>query len=193
VGGPRVFAVAWHVDYWNYLSWVDEYSDPAFSERQERFAAAFGSGMYTPELAVNGTEIGYSTATSVGAMTELLDDLLEVEVETSVTVWLGSAADASPLVVHYMTDGAPDGSELTVILVEGGLSNDVTSGENAGETLDHENVARAFTTIADGLEGGQVELVPPEDLVVENARIIAFVQDSETLDTFGATGIPLAE
>jgi hypothetical protein len=193
VGGPRVFAVAWHVDYWNYLDWVDEFSDPAYTDRQERFAAALGTDLYTPELVVNRTEIGYANATNIDYMTELLDYYLGVDVQTSVTVWLGSAADASPLVVHYMTDGAPAGSELTVILVEGDLTNDVTSGENTGDTLDHENVVRDFATVTEGLASGQVELGPPADLVVENARIIAFVQDSTTLEYFGATGIPLAE
>jgi len=193
VGGPRVFAVAWHVDYWNYLDWVDEFSDPAYTARQERFAAVLGSGVYTPEVVVNLFEVDYADATSLGGMTEVLDYFLEVEVATSVTVWLGSAPDANPLVVNYMTDGAPAGSELTVILVEGGLTNDVTSGENTGETLDHENVARSVTTVTESLEGGQVELVPPGDLIVENARIIAFVQDATTLEYFGATGIRLVE
>jgi len=182
------------VDYWNYLDWVDEFSDPAYTDRQERFAEALGSGsLYTPELVVNRTELSYAQATSVGAVTGIIDDFLGVEVQTSVTVWLGSAAGASPIVVEYMTDGAPAGAELTVILVEGGLSNEVTSGENQGETLGHENVARAFTTVVAGLESGQVELVPPDDLVVENARLIAFVQDPITLEYFGATGTPLAE
>jgi hypothetical protein len=193
IGGPRVFAVAWHVDYWNYLGWVDELSDPAYTARQERIAAALGSGMYTPEVVVNMFEVGYGDATSLAGMTEVLDYFLGIEVATSVTVWLDSPPDASPLVVNYMSDAAPAGSELTVILVEGGLSNDVTSGENAGDTLDHENAVRGFATVTEGLESGQVEIDAPPDLVPETARLVAFVQDSETLEHLGATGIRLVE
>lgn len=192
IGGPRVFPIAWHVDYWDYLNWVDPFSDPAYTDRQERVAVALGqSNLYTPEMVIQMTEMSYSVTTSVSQTTEYIDYFIEQPVDVSVTVWLESEADGSPIVVNYMIDGAPQGSELTVVLVEGGLVSNVTGGENSGATLEHENVVRAFATVTEELESGQVELTPPEDLAISNARIIAFVQDSGTLDYFGATGISL--
>jgi len=194
VGGARVFPLAWHVDYWNYLDWVDPFSDAAFTERQERVAAAIGqSGLYTPEMLINLHEMTYTVATSVSDTTEVIDYCLGLEVDTSVTVWLGSAPDASPLLVNYMTGGAPAGSELTIVLAEGGLESQITGGENNGSTLAHESVVRAFVTIVDDLELGSAELAVPDDLVSANARIVAFVQDTESLEYHGATGIPLVE
>ena len=52
-----VFALAFHVDYWDYIGWKDPYAKKAFSERQQRYAQTFRSNrIYTPQMVVNGTE-----------------------------------------------------------------------------------------------------------------------------------------
>src|SRR5262245_18067196 len=53
--GSRVFALAFHVDYWNRLGWRDPFSDPAFSERQSMYAKSF-EPRYTPQMVVNGVQ-----------------------------------------------------------------------------------------------------------------------------------------
>jgi hypothetical protein len=53
--GQPVYALAFHVGYWDRLEWSDRFADPAFSRRQERYAAALGMpAVYTPEMIVNG-------------------------------------------------------------------------------------------------------------------------------------------
>jgi len=151
------------------------------------------SNLYTPEMVVQMTELSYADATDLASAREFVDYFLTKEVDTSVTLWRGSGAEESPLVVNYMTDASGEGIELTILLVEGDLVSHVTGGENNGETLDHESVVRAFSTVVDDLGSGQVEMTPPEDLVPGNARLIGFVQDSATLDYLGATGVALID
>lgn len=52
-----VVALAFHVDYWDYLGWRDRFADSRFTDRQRAMAARAGSGtVYTPEVALDGRE-----------------------------------------------------------------------------------------------------------------------------------------
>src|ERR1044071_3542181 len=39
----RVVPLSFHVDYWNYIGWQDPFSAASWSNRQRRYAQAFGS------------------------------------------------------------------------------------------------------------------------------------------------------
>ncbi len=131
-------------------------------------------------------ELSNYTASHIGSV---MQGALETEVDTSVTLWLESEPGASPVVVNYLVDGAPTGTELTVVLVERGLTSHPTGGENAGKDLTHENVARVFTTIEGDLSSGQIQLEVAPEVLLENCSIIGFVQNSTTLQYFGATAV----
>jgi len=45
--GRRIFPLAFHVDYWNYLGWKDPFSLPLSSERQEQYGAALRVKQFT--------------------------------------------------------------------------------------------------------------------------------------------------
>ena len=49
-----VYLLAFHVDYWNRLGWLDRFSEAAFSSRQRRYARALGERVYTPQMIVDG-------------------------------------------------------------------------------------------------------------------------------------------
>ncbi len=54
--------VAFHVDYWDYIGWKDEFADPSNTQRQRGYAAAAGArSIYTPQMVVGGRDhvIGY--------------------------------------------------------------------------------------------------------------------------------------
>ena len=57
--GQRVFGLAFHVDYWNYIGWTDPFSSSDWSDRQRRYAHALEARqIYTPQLVVNGRRHG---------------------------------------------------------------------------------------------------------------------------------------
>ncbi|MGV1758610.1 DUF1223 domain-containing protein [Rhizobium sp. A22-96] len=52
-----VVALAYHVDYWNYLGWSDTMASKDNTARQYAYARALGrSGVYTPQAVVNGRD-----------------------------------------------------------------------------------------------------------------------------------------
>ena len=50
-----VVALAYHVDYWDYVGWKDTFGQEAYSDRQRAYAKSWGSSrIYTPQMVVNG-------------------------------------------------------------------------------------------------------------------------------------------
>lgn len=176
----RVFVLEWHVDYWDYLGWRDPYSSEFATDRQKAYVDTWATrSVYTPMAVVQGAEhhggLGSALDTQINAA-------LAVSPSAFVTIAPRSPS-ANPLVVDYRTEGATE-SEVLVVVVERGLVSAVKRGENAGETLRHENVVRAW---AHGRSGAAtVELTVPSDVNREASSIIAIVLDPTTKKPTGA-------
>lgn len=57
VGQGYVVALAYHVDYWNYLGWKDTLSSKQSTDRQYDYARTLGrSSVYTPQVVINGRD-----------------------------------------------------------------------------------------------------------------------------------------
>ena len=51
----NVYVLGFHVDYWNYLGWKDNFSCAAYSARQQQYGRTFQlNSVYTPQVIVNG-------------------------------------------------------------------------------------------------------------------------------------------
>jgi len=54
---PGIIALAYHVDYWDYIGWPDTFGDSAHSDHQRAYAESWGSSrIFTPQLVVNGSD-----------------------------------------------------------------------------------------------------------------------------------------
>src|SRR5581483_3164418 len=50
-----VLPLSYHVDYWDYIGWKDQFADPAYVGRQRAYAMTLGQHMvYTPQVVVAG-------------------------------------------------------------------------------------------------------------------------------------------
>jgi hypothetical protein len=66
----------------------------------------------------------------------------------------------------------------------------IRGGENRGRMLLHENVVRAFKTVSLKKSAmGQVDFAVHKALVLDNAAVIAYVQDRETHRILGAASV----
>ncbi len=186
----RLFPLAFHVDTWNHLGWVDPFSDPAYSRRQEEYAKVFQKAPYTPQMVVNGRVefVGSNMWRARGVLTKAM----QTPAKANVTLKLKPGKKSDAFIAEYSVTGAPADALVHIALVERGLVSKVSKGENAGRTLRHENVVRVFRTLPVGAQGtGETELKIPSGLVRKNLAVIAYVQEPQTLTILGAEGVDL--
>ncbi|MEO0529918.1 MAG: DUF1223 domain-containing protein [Planctomycetota bacterium] len=172
-----VYALSFHVDYWNQLGWADPYSSAQHTARQRTYAAAAGErSVYTPQLIVNGEErfVGSDAKRAQSALNAALtkptDAVLRVE----------ATEDAGTLVVRYETATAPEDAVVNVALVQADGSQSVSRGENTGRTLRHVNIVRAFRSASiDPSGAGTVRLEDGPELEGPT-RVIVYLQDPRT-------------
>lgn len=145
----NVIALSLHVDYWDWIGWKDTFADPAYSERQLRYAEAVGTNVrYTPQFVIGGTDrvagpSGMELADLVRAHDGVTGDVLQAN-GPDVSV----AATGTPgqiIVVSYMP-------EATV---------KVLHGENAGSSITYHNVVRDWTVLQDWDGAATSVTVPP--------------------------------
>jgi len=181
-----IFALSFHVDYWNYLGWTDPYSDAAFSARQRTYSRVLGEGVYTPQMIVNGHEVfvGSNASKAEQALRKALAQPAPVELSLDL-----NKLAADELQATYHADHLPADAVVHLALVERGLAQDVTRGENTGRTLTHENVVRTFTTLPADIHTTTLAL--PADYVPGNTTLIAYAQHPATMQILGATRIDL--
>ena len=112
-------ALAWHVDYWDYLGWKDTFSSPAATSRQARYAAHIGGGSYTPEFVVNGKNGSSSSSViSSGGL------------PVSVSISGGEARI-----------GSGEGSATAYLInLTPSATVPISRGENAGKSVTYRNI-----------------------------------------------------
>lgn len=143
VDGVEFIALGFHVDYWDGLGWKDPYGLPLCAERQRRYAGLNGdNSLYTPQMVVDGQR------TFVGDESKARAVATERARQPKVPLRLSAPVEGDAVVVRVRLDAAPPpGTELWVALTEDGLSSRVTRGENAGRTLAHAAVVRAWEAL----------------------------------------------
>lgn len=187
--GARIFPLGFHVDYWDYLGWKDRFSSGEYSGRQRQYAAALRtSSVYTPQMIVNGTYqfIGSNRAQAQQWIKESL------KADSAVNLSLEQKSEKpNSIIVHFKSSRAVDNAVINFALVERDLANSVSRGENSGRTLRHHNVVRAFKSLPLSEQEGDTVLTFPDDVKLENASIIGFIQDNKNMNILGANFIDL--
>jgi hypothetical protein len=143
----KIIPLAFHVDYWDYLGWKDPFSSPLFTQRQKRYALAFGAdSLYTPQMVVAG-RVGFVGSDSTRAKKELADPANR----KARTIALRLNGDRLEITLPPMDAKG----KVYLAVFEGPQSTQVTWGENAWKTLDENFVVRRLEEVAK-IEGNQV-------------------------------------
>ena len=190
--GTRVYTLAFHVDYWNGLGWVDPFSDEAHTKRQKSYARTFATrDIYTPQMTVNGQRsfVGSEATKASRHIRAALAADPGMPIELTVTA--GQRRDQ--VVVQYAAPQATGDMMINIALVGGLRTTDIKRGENAGRQLREGSIVRAFTLKAlNKAKRGSTEIILPEDLARAGASIIAYVQHRKTMAVIGAARADLA-
>jgi hypothetical protein len=177
----NVYVLGFHVDYWNYLGWKDEFSAAAYSQRQSKYAEVFGlNSIYTPQIVVNGKT--QFTGSNKSVLRKTVAEELKNKLPDGIELHAKSS-DQKNVVVSYKTN-TTDKNIINVVLVQLHTVSTVKRGENKGRNLAHIDIVRDFKTFADNT--GTVTLVVPAGLSAKECKVIAFVQNKNDLHVTSA-------
>lgn len=189
LSSDQVIALAFHVDYWDYIGWKDPYAQPVHAARQNYLSSLVGSKtIYTPEFFLDGKEFRIAN----GSLKDAVTAINRRPALANIRIQLEPVRD-NKITVQLEVDSQQAG-ELNYFLVEQQLTSKVHAGENSGATLKHDAVARfdgtAVAVAANHASKHMVQLAVPADSVVNNLSIVAFVQNRQGL-MLQALSVPL--
>ena len=140
-----VLALSWHVDYWDYLGWADEFARPEFTRRQQAYAHATGErAIYTPQIIVGGTD------TLIALRPAELMALLQAQIARPTEVMVTSSQQDDSYRIE-LTPRAAIPTRVAIILVRYAPSRkvEIMAGENRGTSVEYRNVVLAVERIAE--------------------------------------------
>jgi hypothetical protein len=194
VGPDSAVLLAFHVDYWNRLGWLDRFSRARFSQRQNDVAERTRSRqVYTPQLLLDGRSLRAGTLPG-----DLTDRLRSINAEQArAVIRAGIVQSPSSLQVNVDAEvPAPTGrgnADVWLAAFENGLSTAVARGENAGVLLNHDFVVRdlvgPFSVPNDGRRHVEQRIETAPDWDLRRTGLAVFVQDRKTGDVLQAVSM----
>jgi hypothetical protein len=186
--GADVIPLAFHVDYWDDLGWRDPFSDAAWTERQQQYAARVSQGrVYTPMMVVQGRE--HIVGSSQGEVSEAL--ARAARAPASGASIEGRAEGSGRVAIDAHAGDAP--ARAYVALVESGIDTRVLRGENQGRVLHSDHIVRrlrrAFELAPHQRKSETVELALDPGWRREHLEVVLFLQNPESLAIEGATRV----
>jgi hypothetical protein len=134
-----VLALAWHVDYWDYLGWKDTFARPDHADRQRRYSRSFGENqIYTPQAVINGRShtIGYK-----GQKIKALLTAYEKQ-EKGLMVPIKTALKNDVLDIEISYGDNTGKATLWMVYFSNQVNVNVKRGENHGKKLTYSNIVR---------------------------------------------------
>lgn len=188
----NIFTLSFHVDYWDYLGWVDPFSSSQFTRRQRAYAKSLKrSSVYTPQMVVNGS-VGF-VGSDRGLAEKYIEEYLQTPPENNISVNLDAKSGPKQIQVLYHCREWTAGAVINVALVEGGLQSQVTAGENDGRLLKHENVVREFKTVPLAKKEGMVLVSKPDGDDLSRFSVIVYLQRTNDMKILAAKRIGLSQ
>jgi hypothetical protein len=159
-----VVALAYHVDYWNYLGWNDTMASKDNTARQYAYARTLGrSGVYTPQAIINGRD--HLNGADLNAINVKLDDFQRDG--KGLTVPVDAAMKGDELEIKI---GAGEGkANVVVAYFDKQQLVSVKKGENSGQQISYLHPVSDIETV--GMwDGKAMSLVLPANVMDKAGR-----------------------
>ncbi len=195
IPNTEVIALEFHVDYWNYLGWKDEFSSRIFSDRQESYGDKFQkSGVYTPQMVVDGTT--EFVGNNVGkAQSVIAESAKNAKTTIDAEVASKSAAEANLTVKIEKLPETKETVSVMLAVTESNLSSNVSRGENSGSKLDHTAVVRQISSLgnlAANANSFTSAIKIQQNWKRKDLNAVIFLQGTKSGKVFGVTKIALS-
>lgn len=139
----EVVALAYHVDYWDYLGWRDTLARPDNTERQRDYSRALGiRSVYTPQAVINGRT--HVNGAKRAAVLGTLDTLRRGGKGLSVD--LKAKEEGESLVIEIGNGPIYSKAHLVLVFYEDAKPVTIEQGENSGSTITYWNAVTDVQT-----------------------------------------------
>ncbi len=138
-----IIALAYHVDYWDYLGWRDTLANPENTQRQHDYGKVFGArSVYTPQAVVNGRGDvnGANKAEIAGALAKFAQD------GQGLTVDLKASRRGDSIVVEAGAGPGPNEAHLVLVFFDDAKPVQIQRGENGGSLITYWNAVTGMQT-----------------------------------------------
>ena len=192
----RAVALAFHVDYWDRLGWVDRFGSARYTTRQHQQAARQQeSFVYTPQVLLQGMD--FPAWRTPGGPEEAIAAINARPARATIDLSAAQAdRGAATVDLHLRIPQPRDRSHATiaVALVQDGLASDIKAGENAGKRLQHARVVRQWRVARPALDAkGEAtdHFVLPLPADAGALSVVALAENAETGAVLQAVSLPL--
>lgn len=171
---PDVIALAYHVDYWDYLGWRDTLARPQNTERQYGYMRALGArDVYTPQMIVNGRQ-KVKGADRAALRQDLSKQTADGE---GMTVGMKVSEDDDSVTIEVDAASNPDAQEANVILVyfDGPQAIEIDRGDNTGRKATYMNAVTDMR-VAGIWHGAPNRYELPKSEFVDKGGCVALLQ-----------------
>ena len=184
----RAIPLALHVGYWDYIGWKDPFARREFNARQSELAAANRNrSVYTPGVFVQGREMpNWRDARAFRNAVQAIN-----AAPPRASIELAARVEGSSVAVTASAKGALQQPRIVLALAQSGLATAVTAGENRGEKLANDHVAREWRLTPGASATTRFAL--PADVAATRLSIVAWLQDGEGPAPLQAVSLPLAQ
>lgn len=180
----KVYALSYHVDYWNYIGWDDPFSKANFTRKQQYYNQKFNSrSNYTPQMVVNGKEhfVGSNSSKLNAKISTYSNKNAANEVQVANLQQGNSAID-----FEYTIAGDLNEKQLRVVLVLDEKTTSVKRGENRNRTLKNANIVVAEKYIDLKAANGKSSIKIPPIVTSKDKLTLLLLTENEVADITGA-------
>ncbi len=179
---PGVIALAFHVDYWDYIGWKDPFANPAYTQRQKSYQRSLDSAyVYTPQMIIDGWTDAVGSRR--GEVERKIAKARERKKAVEVTF---DSTDGGRVAIP--AGQAPEGgADVWLAVYDKEHETEIGRGENSGRTLKDFNVVRELQHL--GYWNGEAMTIPLQlDAAAERGRAgcAVIVQHRDTKAVLGA-------
>lgn len=180
-----VFALSYHVDYWNYIGWKDPFSKADYTELQRRYNVKFRSrSNYTPQLVVNGREhfVGSNSSKAFSSIRSYKELNSEHKIGVSI-----SEVSGDKISFNYNVEGNSENTLLRAVLVLDERTTNVKRGENRNRILKNSNIVISQKYIP--VDKGSYSLSIPSLVKPGEKMTLVLISENGSLNISGAAKV----
>lgn len=191
----QLVALAFHIDYWDYIGWKDPFARAQFSDRQRRAARLQQSNaVYTPQFMLNGKDFrGWFRENRLqDSVARISKEAAPVQIELHLS---DSQNDRLKLTSTIQKlEAIQKDTDVFIAIYENQLQTSVKAGENQGRQLTHDYVVREwygpFKLDNAGKTWQQERWIAPS-WRDRNAGIVVFVQNRNSGEILQAASLKI--